>query len=121
MIALAVLLAASPVPQTLLDAADAAGLAQTQCLFSTFRAARQAHLSSSEFGGRLRSACSAQSQQLRTVSARIFALRGEANPRAKAQQLIEESYSSMVEEYRRFPEKEKLVSDFCKADPKDCS
>jgi hypothetical protein len=120
MIALALLLAGSPVPQKLLDAADAAGLAQTQCLFSAFRAAQQAHLSSSEFGGRLRSTCSAESQQLRTVSARIFALRGDINPSAKAQRLIEESYSSMVEEYRGFPEKEKLVRDFCNADPKDC-
>jgi hypothetical protein len=121
MIALALILAGSPVPQSLLDAADAVGLAQTQCLFSTFRAARQAHLSSSEFNASLRSTCSAESQQLSTVSARIFALRGESNPRGKAQRLIEESYSSMVEEYRRFPEKEKMVRDFCKADPKDCS
>ena len=120
MIALALLLAGSPVPQSLLDSADAAGLAQTQCQFSAFRAARQAHLSSIEFGARLRSSCSAESQQLRTVTARIFALRGEANPRAKAQQLIEQSYSTMVDEYARFPEKEKMVRDFCKSDPKDC-
>ena len=121
MIALALLLAASAVPQSLLDKADAAGLAQTQCLFSVFRAARQAHLSSGEFGAQLRSTCSAESLQLRTVSARIFTLRGEANPSARAQRMIDESYSSMVEEYRRFPEKEKLVTDFCKTDPKDCS
>ena len=120
MIALALLLAGSPVPQSLLDAADAAGLAQTQCLFSVFRAARQAHLSSGEFAGQLRSTCSAESLQLRTASARIFALRGEANPSAKAQRMVEESYIAMVEEYRRFPEKEKLVTDFCKTDPNAC-
>jgi hypothetical protein len=121
MIALALLLAASAVPQSLLEKADAAGLAQTQCLFSVFRAARQAHLSSGEFGAQLRSTCSAESLQLRTVSARIFTLRGEANPSARAQRMIDESYRAMVEEYRRFPEKEKLVTDFCKTDPKDCS
>jgi hypothetical protein len=121
MIAIAFLLAASAVPQSLLDAADAANLAQTQCLFSTFRAANQAHLSPAEFGSKLRSSCSAESQQLRRLSARIFALRGETNASAKAERMIEDSYGDMVEEYRRFPEKEKMVRDFCKADPKDCS
>ena len=121
MIVLALLLAGSPVPQTLLDAADAAGLAQTQCLFSAFRAANAAHLSAADFGAKLQSACAAESQQLRRLSARIFALRGESDASAKAQRMIEESYSRMVEEYRRFPEKEKMVRDFCASDPKDCS
>ena len=121
MIAIALLLAGSPVPRSLLDAADAAGLAQTQCLFSTFRAAKQAHLSPGEFETKLRSSCAVQSREVGRLSARIFALRGDANPSAKAERMIEENYRSMVEEYRRFPEKEKLMRDFCNADPTDCS
>jgi hypothetical protein len=120
MIAAAILLAASAVPQSLLSAADAAGMAQTQCLFATFRAANQAHLSPAEFDSRLRSSCSAQSRELSRLSARIFSLRGDANPSAKAESLIEASYRSMVEEYRRFPEKEKLMRDFCESNPASC-
>ena len=120
MIAAAILLAASSVPQSLLNEADAAGLAQTQCLFATFRAANQAHLSASEFDSRLRSSCSAQSRQLSRLTARIFMVRGESNPSAQAEGLIEDSYRRMVDEYRRFPEKEKLMQDVCKADPTGC-
>ena len=120
MIGIAMLLAASAVPQSLLDAADAAGLAQTQCLFATFRSANQAHVSQADFAGRLRRSCSAESRELSRLSARIFALRGDANPSAKADRLIQDSYRTMVEEYRRFPEKEKLMRDFCKNDPADC-
>ena len=117
MIALALLLAGSAVPQSFLDKADAAGLAQTQCLFSAFRAANAAHLSPADFGIKLRTACSAESQQLRRLSARIFTLRGQSDPTAEADRLIEDSYSSMVEEYRRFPETEKKMRNFCKTDP----
>ena len=120
MIAAAILLAASAVPQSLLNQADAAGMAQTQCLFASFRSANQAHLSPNEFNSRLRSNCSAQSRQLSRVSARIFSLRGDSNPSAKAEGLIEDSYRRMVEEYRSFPEKEKLMQDFCKSDPASC-
>lgn len=120
MIAAAILLAASAVPQSLLNEADAAGMAQTQCLFASFRSANQAHLSPSEFDNRQRSSCSAQSRQLSRLSARIFSLRGDSNPAAKAEGLIEDSYRRMVDEYRRFPEKEKLMRDFCKSDPASC-
>ena len=57
------------------------------------------------------------SQQLRRLSARIFTLRGQSDPTAEADRLIEDSYSSMVEEYRRFPETEKKMRNFCKTDP----
>jgi len=120
MIAIALLLAGSPVPQSLLDAADAAGLAQTQCAFATFRAANQARLPPSGFAANLRSRCAAQSQEVRRLSGRIFSIRGESNPAARADQMIEDSYRTMVEEYRRFPEKEKMIRDFCKSDPSDC-
>jgi len=120
MIAAAILLAASAVPQSLLNEADAAGMAQTQCLFAAFRTANQAHLSPSEFESRLRGSCSAQSRQLSRLTARIFTLRGDSNPSAKAEGLIEEGYRRMVEEYRRFPEKEKLMRDFCESNPASC-
>lgn len=120
MIIAAILLAASTVPQSLFNEADAAAMAQTQCLFAAFRAANQAHLSPGEFDSRLRTSCSAQSRQLSRLSARIFLLRGDSNPSAEADGLIEDSYRRMVEEYRRFPEKEKLMQDFCKSDPASC-
>ena len=120
MIAIALLLAASAVPQSLLDASDAAALAQTQCLFATFRAANQVHMSPDDFDRRLRSSCSAQSRELSRLSARIFALRGKSNASAKAEAMIEESYRTMVEDYRRIPEKEKLIRDICQGDPAPC-
>jgi len=120
MIIIAILLAASAVPQSLLDEADAAGMAQTQCLFASFRAANHAHLSPSEFDSRLRSSCSARSHELSRLTARIFTLRGNSNPSSKADGLIEDSYRRMVEEYRRFPEKQQMISDYCKADPASC-
>lgn len=120
MIAIAMFLAASSVPQSLLDASDAAALAQTRCMFATFRAASQAHLSPSDFDKRLHSSCSAQSHDLGRLSARIFALRGEANPSAKSEAMIEESYRTMVEDYRRMPEKEKMIRDICQGDPSPC-
>lgn len=122
MIALAILLAAAAdVPQSLLNAADDAGLAHTQCMFATMRAANQAHLSASDFESRMRSDCSAQAQRLTNASARIFRARGDSNPTAKAERMIEDSYRTAVDDYRQLPEKEKLVRDFCKADPKDCN
>ena len=120
MIAIALLFAAADVPQSLLNAADDANLAYTQCMFATMRAANQAHVSASGFESRLRSNCSAEAERLSTVSARIFAARGHANPAAEADRMMEEDYRSSVEEYRQLPEKEKLIRDFCKADPKDC-
>jgi hypothetical protein len=123
MIALALAIAAAAVPRTLLDAADAANLAHAQCLFATMRAANQAHLPADAFERRLKSACSAEAQRLRRVSAKVFAARGESDPGAKADRLIEGGYRSAVEEYRRLPEMERqirAVAESCKADPKSC-
>jgi hypothetical protein len=122
MILVALALAAAAVPQSLLDEADAANLAHTQCLFRTMRAAKEADLSPEQFERRLQSNCSAQAQRLRSVSARISEARGE--PRSSADQLIEETYRSAVEEYRRLPQIEqqlRIYSAHCKADPKSCS
>jgi hypothetical protein len=121
MIAIALLLAASDVPQSLLNEGDNAGLAHTGCMFSTMRAANQAHLSPTEFESRLRSSCSAEAERLRNASAKIFRARGDLNPTAKADRLIDDSYRAAVDEYRALPAKEKMVRDFCKADPKDCN
>jgi hypothetical protein len=124
MIAVAIALAAAPVPQRLLDAGDAANLAHTQCLFAALRGANQAHLSAGAFETRLRSACAAEAQRVRTTSAKIFAARGDSNPQAKADRLIEESYEFAVKEYRSMPEKEqqmRALIELCKADPKSCS
>lgn len=120
MIAITLLLAASTVPQSLLDASDAAALAQTRCLYATFRAANQVHASPVEFESRMRSNCSAQSRELSRLTTRIFTLRGDANPSAEAGRMIEEGYRTMVEEYRRFPEKEKLMRDFCTNSSSTC-
>ena len=124
MILIALTLAAAAVPQSLLDAADAAGLAHTQCLFATMRSANRTHLSVDTFELRLRSSCSAEAERLRTASARIFSARGDSEPIAKAAALIEESYRSAVEEYRRLPEIEQQlrgIAELCKADPKSCN
>lgn len=46
--------------------------------------------------------------------------RGEANPSAKSEAMIEDSYRTMVEDYRRMPEKEKMIRDICQGDPSPC-
>lgn len=121
MIEIFLTLAATAVPQSLLDAADAANLAHTQCVFATMRAANQAHLPAGELDAKLRSNCSSEAKTLRRISTRISTLRGEPNLEATAQQLIDDSYATVVEEYRRLPEIEKQLRDYCKADPKACN
>jgi hypothetical protein len=124
MIALALAIAAAAVPRNLLDAADAANLAHTQCVFATMRDANQEKVPAGEFERRLRSACSAEAQRLRSASTKIFAARGESGPGAKADRLIEDVYRSIVDEYRRLPEIEeqvRAIAEHCKADPKSCN
>jgi hypothetical protein len=124
MIAIALLIAAADVPQSLLDQADAANLAHTQCMFQTMRQAGQAHVPPEDLERRMKSACAAQERALRVTGARIYAMRGHSNPQAEADAEIEDGYRSAVEEYRQFPEFERQLRGLqaiCKADPKSCN
>ena len=123
MFLLSLLLAAQAVPQGLLDEADAANLAHVSCLYASYRQANAAGLSVAQFESRLAGVCTAESQTLRRISARIFAIRGSRAAAAEADQMIRESRQGMVEQYRRQPETDRLLKqlgDYCDANPKEC-
>lgn len=120
---IALLIAAADVPQSALDAADAANLALTQCGFAAERSAHAAGLSVSAFEQRLASDCSAEERRLRDTSVRIFRARGSSNPDAEAEDMIRAGRQAMVEAYRRLPEQERLVREMeqmCREHPDAC-
>jgi len=123
MIALALILAAAAVPQSLLDDGDTANLALTQCGFAAERSAHAAGLSVSAFEQKLASDCAAEEHRLRTASVRIFRARGSSNPDAEAESMIRAGRQAMVEAYRRLPEQERLLKEMrqmCSEQPDAC-
>jgi len=124
LITIALLIALANVPQSALDAADAANLAHTRCMFVTMRQAGDAHVAAADLERNLKSACSAEERDLREASTKIFSLRGHAHPSAEADAMIRDRYRSAVEQYRRQPEIEQQLRGLealCKADPKSCN
>jgi hypothetical protein len=123
MLFLSLLLAAQAVPQALLDDADAASLAHVGCLFATYRQANEAGLSVAQFENKLARSCAAESQALRQASARIFTRRGQRDPAAEAERMVQDSRRGMVEQYRRQPEIDKQLKqlgELCRANPEAC-
>ena len=123
MIALALILAAAAVPQSLLDDGDAANLALTQCGFAAERSAHAAGLSASAFEQKLASDCAAEERRLRATSVRIFRARGSANPNADAEDTIRAGRQAMIDAYRKLPEQERLLKEMqrmCREKPEAC-
>ena len=123
MIALALILAAAAVPQSLLDDGDAANLALTQCGFAAERAAHAAGLSVSAFERKLAGDCSAEERRLRATSVRIFRARGSSNPAAEAEDMIRLGRQAMIDAYRRLPEQERLLKEMqrmCRENHEGC-
>jgi len=123
MIALAAILAAIAVPQSLLNDGDAANLALTQCGFAAERSAHAAGLSVSAFEQKLARDCAAEERRLRATSVRIFRARGSANPAAEAEDMIRAEREAMVEAYRKLPEQERLLKEMermCREHPDGC-
>lgn len=123
MIALAVILAAAVVPQSLLDDGDAANLALTQCGFAAEKSARAAGLSVSAFEQKLASDCAAEERTLRATSVRIFRARGSSNPEAEAENMVRAGRQAMVDAYRKLPEQERILKEMkqlCREHPDAC-
>ena len=119
----ALLLMAADVPQALLDRADAASQAYVGCLFAVTREANAAGLPVEQFERRLAGSCLAEEQAARRVDSRIFALRGDPNPAAKAAALAEETRKGMIANYRRLPDVErqlKQLAEICRQQPSAC-
>ena len=100
MIAIALLLFAQSVPQSMLATADNANAAYVQCLFATSRAANGAHLSVYAFEGKLASACGAEEQAIVRATSAVLERRGERNAEATARQLARDARRSVLETYR---------------------
>ena len=100
MIALALLLAAQGVPQSLLDAADEANGAYVQCLFATSRAANTARLTVDEFERKLASSCTAEEAAAVRTGTAVLRHRGEPNAASSTRQLTQEARRSVVATYR---------------------
>ena len=123
MIALALILAAAAVPQSLLDDGDAANLALTQCGFAAGRSAHAAGLSVPAFQQKLASDCAAEERRLRATSVRIFRARGSRSPDAEADDMIRAGRQAMVDAYRRLPEEERILKEtaqLCREHPDAC-
>lgn len=119
----ALLLMAADVPRALLDRADAASGAYVGCLFGVTREAHSAGLPVDQFERRLASSCRAEEQAARQIDSRIFALRGDPNPAAKAAALAEETRRGMVANYRRLPDVERQLeqlAEICRQQPSAC-
>ena len=101
MIAVALLLAAQSVPQSLLTAADDASSAYVQCLFATSRAADGAGLSVEAFERKLASVCITEEERVVRAMTAVLHRRGEANAASSAKQLADDSRRSVVETYRQ--------------------
>jgi hypothetical protein len=101
MIAIALILSAQPVPQSMLATADSANGAYVQCLFATARAANGAHLSVDAFEGELASACRSEEQAIVRATTAVLDRRGERNAEATARQLAQDSRRSVLETYRK--------------------
>ena len=118
MILAALLLFAAPA-----DAADAANMAFTQCLFATSRSANGAHLSPGAFAQKLAGTCHSEQHALETAMAAILRQRGEANAAASAHNLAEDSRRTVIEDYRRAIEIEpelKKLAELCREHPDEC-
>ena len=123
MIVIALFAAAAAVPQSLLDEADAASLAHTECEFATVRAANQARLPAAALEERLGTSCAAEERALRSASIRVFRARGNPNPDVEADRMIRNGRRLMVENYRKLPEIEaqlEQLSEICRARPEAC-
>ena len=101
MIGIALLLAAQAIPQSLLDAADAANGAYVQCLFAQSRAANRARLGAEEFERKLALSCTAEEEAVVRTAIPIFRLKGMADPVSSARQDAQDARRSVVETYRK--------------------
>ena len=101
MIGIALILAAEPVPQTMLATADEANAAYVQCLFATSRAAMSAHLSAEAFERKLGSACIPEEDAVVRAGTAVLLRRGEPNSSSSAKRVAEEARRSVVESYRQ--------------------
>jgi len=94
------------------DAADAANLAFTQCLFATSRAASEARLSPSAFEQKLAISCMSQQRDLE-----------RAYYGTRVQGLADTARRQVVDAYRKAVELEpqlKQIGEMCRAHPEQC-
>jgi hypothetical protein len=123
MFILSLFLTAQLVPQSLLDRADAANLAYTQCLFAVSRESSEAGFSTNQFGRKLEGACLAEGRSLIQVSTKIFTLRGEPNAAVQAERLDRDARRGMIEDYTRMIELEpqlERLAEVCRTQPHAC-
>ena len=104
MIAIAILLFAQAVPQSMLAAADDADAAYVQCLFATSRAANGAGLSLEAFERKLASACHEEEEASVRAGTAVLIARGEPNAASSERQMAEEARRSVVDTYRKILE-----------------
>ena len=100
MIALALLIAAQAVPQSIMVAANEANGAYVQCLFATSRAANSARLSVDEFERKLAGSCLTEEQELLRTGADVMRTRGQPNAEATIRQEAADARRSVVSTFR---------------------
>jgi len=122
MLAALLLVAGSAANAATVEAGDT-GLAYTQCLFTSSRAAHQAGMSVSAFERSLAGACLSEQRALERASTRLFSLRGEPDPSGQARSMSEDARRQVVETYRQTlelaPQLERM-GEICRADPSQC-
>ena len=104
MIAIALLLGAQAVPQTLLAAADDANGTYVQCLFATSRAASGAHLSVEAFERKLAGACHAEEEAAVRTGTVVLVARGEADAGSDMSRLAKDARQTVLDTYRKIVE-----------------
>ena len=100
MIALAFVLAAQDVPQSVMAAADEANGAFVQCLFATSRAANAARLGVDEFEHKLAGSCLVEERELVRTGAAVMRARGQPNAEATIRQEAADARRSVVNTFR---------------------
>jgi hypothetical protein len=103
-IAIALLIGAEPVSQSMLAAADDANGTYVQCLFATSRAASAGGLSVQAFERQLATACRSEAKATVRAGAAILVARGESDAVSSSRRVADEARRSVLDTYRRIRE-----------------
>ena len=101
MIAVAIVLAAQGVPQSMLAAADEANAAFVQCLFAVSRAANGARLGADEFERKLGSSCLAEEAAVVRTGIIVLRRRGVSDPESTVRREAQDARRSVLDTYRK--------------------